>query len=158
MKEDNNIELDEEKREDLLFEQNITIDCDENDYIAFSLYNEKKIDGFDYGKWVTTDWLHLNTFTFNEDVKHMTTLMVYIKYKKTSYRYSFQHIKADHYLLTIENGQVHPVVKINNKNASRRDELFRYDPYIFCCGCCSTIGALDDYVQAQDPNRPCVIS
>ena len=151
---DNNITLDEKD----VFEQNITITCDENDYIAFSLYNERVIDGILKGEWITTDWFHLNTYIFHDDIKHMKHIMIYLKYKNFCYRYEFRNIKSKQYLLEIEDGEFDPIVKINNKHAHRRDELYRYAPYIFCCGCCDTIYALDDFVESQNPNRECIIS
>jgi len=147
------------KIDENIFEQDITINCDDNDFIAFSLFNVREIDGIKTGKWTNSDWLKLNNFIFTEDVKYMKCIMIYLKYKDKCYRYDFQNIKSNHYLLTIENGIHHPVIKINNQNTRTREGLYRYSPYIFFCGCCSIINALDDIENARDnANRGCIIS
>ena len=138
--------------------QEIALDGEDN-YIAYSIRKYVTHDEYGKGVWFTSDWVKLNTFILTgNDVKNMTHLIIYLKHSNHAYRYAFHGCKAKTFKLIIKNGTEHPIITLNTAMPHRRDVLYRYDPYIFCCGCCNTINGLDDIVDAQDPDRECIIS
>ena len=63
------------------------------------------------------------------------------------------NIKVD-----ISNGEIRPIVRINDKSADELEELYIYSPWRYICGCGSIEYGLDDIENARkDRNKDCVI-
>ena len=82
----------------------------------------------------------------NLSVVRSAVIYVYLLYKDMAYRYEFSvRGKGDsNYNITINNGESHPIVKINDIKTKTREMISRNVNSPFLCGCVSIESILDD--------------
>ena len=101
-----------------------------------------------------------NTIALPSTMARFSHVTVYLIRSDKAYRYEWDICNiGDELILTIDDGTSDPILRLNEKSVSRRDDLNMCGPCVcyFCCMCCP-MEALDDIEDAEnDAETSCSI-
>lgn len=135
----------------------------DNNQIKIKIQYNKIIDDITESITYSTDFIDMieNEFIVgvNKKIGNIGNVHVYLVHDHMAYLFKFVLDNETNCLrINISMGENNPIVRVNNIKAIRRDEIYMYSPFRFCCTCGSITMGLDNIEQAENNvDNVCII-